>query len=106
MPFNLGPGELIFLAAAALLLFGPQKLPEIGRTLGEALGSLKKAYNSAANLEDLHSSSTQVANQTNYAQSHTAPASIPLTSELANSAKPTELNSEPDIKACSNNNKQ
>lgn len=57
MPFNLGPGELIFLAAAALLLFGPQKLPEIGRALGEALGSLKKAYNSASTFDEVQSSS-------------------------------------------------
>ncbi|MGM9999618.1 MAG: twin-arginine translocase TatA/TatE family subunit [Candidatus Bruticola sp.] len=58
MPFNLGPGELIVLAVAALLLFGPQKLPEIGRSLGEALGSLKKAYNSAANLEETKPAAT------------------------------------------------
>ncbi|MGM9991724.1 MAG: twin-arginine translocase TatA/TatE family subunit [Candidatus Bruticola sp.] len=56
MPFNLGPGELIILAVAALLLFGPQKLPEIGRSLGEALGSLKKAYNSASSLEEAKTS--------------------------------------------------
>lgn len=101
MPFNLGPGELIFLAAAALLLFGPQKLPEIGRALGEALGSLKKAYNSAANFEDSRSSSPQVANQTNSAPYNADPAS--LASESATSLKPAELNSEPNIKACSNN---
>ena len=87
MPFNLGPGELIFLAAAALLLFGPQKLPEIGRALGEALGSLKKAYNSAVNLEDVKSNSPQIANQTNFAQPQTKPVSLPSASELPTSSK-------------------
>ncbi|MCR4784068.1 MAG: twin-arginine translocase TatA/TatE family subunit [bacterium] len=52
MPFNLGPGELFLIAVAALLIFGPTKLPEIGRSLGEAIGSLKKAYNGALKLED------------------------------------------------------
>ena len=49
MPFNLGPGELFLLAIAALLIFGPKKLPELGRSIGETLGSLRKAYNSALN---------------------------------------------------------
>ena len=99
MPFNLGPGELIFLAAAALLLFGPQKLPEIGRALGEALGSLKKAYNNAANFEDIKSSSPQIVNQTNSAQFQTKPILPPPASELAISSKPADTNSEPNIKA-------
>ena len=76
MPFNLGPGELIFLAAAALLLFGPQKLPEIGRALGEALGSLKKAYNSASNFDEIQPHLTQANNSlTNQPTLTTAPQS-------------------------------
>lgn len=48
MPFNLGPGELLLLAILALLFFGPKKLPEIGKALGEGLGSLKRAMNNIA----------------------------------------------------------
>ena len=43
MPFNLGPGELIVLAIFALLLFGPKKLPELGKALGESISAFKKA---------------------------------------------------------------
>lgn len=43
MPFNIGAGELILLAAVALLLFGPRRLPEIGKAVGEGLASFKKA---------------------------------------------------------------
>jgi sec-independent protein translocase protein TatA len=40
---NLGMPEMIFLVVIALLLFGPKKLPEIGRTLGKAMGEFKRA---------------------------------------------------------------
>ena len=43
MPFNIGPGELILLLIVALLIFGPKKLPELGKALGESIGSFKKA---------------------------------------------------------------
>lgn len=43
MPFNIGPGELIFLVIVALLIFGPKKLPELGKALGESIGAFKKA---------------------------------------------------------------
>src|SRR5688572_15982332 len=40
---NLGVPEMIFLAVLGLLLFGPRKLPEIGRQLGKAMGEFKRA---------------------------------------------------------------
>jgi sec-independent protein translocase protein TatA len=40
---NLGMPEMIFLVVIALLLFGPKKLPEIGRTIGKAMGEFKRA---------------------------------------------------------------
>ncbi len=43
MPFNLGFQELLLLAAVALILFGPRRLPEIGKALGEGLATFKKA---------------------------------------------------------------
>jgi len=35
--------EIIVILLIALLLFGPKKLPEIGRTLGKAVRELRKA---------------------------------------------------------------
>ncbi len=35
--------ELIFIFALALLIFGPKKLPELGKQLGKGLGEFKRA---------------------------------------------------------------
>jgi TatA/E family protein of Tat protein translocase len=37
--------ELIFILVLALLIFGPGKLPEIGKSVGKALGEFKRASN-------------------------------------------------------------
>jgi len=41
---NLGP-EMLFLLLLAFLLFGPKKLPEIGRKIGRGLAEFKRASN-------------------------------------------------------------
>ncbi|HOV22083.1 MAG TPA: twin-arginine translocase TatA/TatE family subunit [Candidatus Ratteibacteria bacterium] len=40
--FNIGAGELILILLIILLLFGAKRLPEIGRSIGKALGEFKK----------------------------------------------------------------
>lgn len=39
---NIGPMELFIIFVIALLVFGPKKLPEIGRSIGKALREFKK----------------------------------------------------------------
>jgi sec-independent protein translocase protein TatA len=39
---SIGPTELILIFVIALLVFGPKKLPEIGRSVGKALREFKK----------------------------------------------------------------
>jgi len=43
--FGLGVPELIFILILALLIFGPKRLPEIGRTLGRGMSEFRKASN-------------------------------------------------------------
>ncbi|MGE5645820.1 MAG: twin-arginine translocase TatA/TatE family subunit [Acidobacteriota bacterium] len=43
--FSLGWQETVFIFVLALLLFGPKKLPELGRTVGKALTEFKRASN-------------------------------------------------------------
>jgi sec-independent protein translocase protein TatA len=42
---NLGPAELLVILAIALIVFGPKKLPEIGKGVGNALREFNKARN-------------------------------------------------------------
>jgi len=37
--------ELILIFVVALLLFGPRKMPEIGKSIGRALGEFRRASN-------------------------------------------------------------
>jgi TatA/E family protein of Tat protein translocase len=39
---NFGPAEMLFIGVFALLVFGPQRLPEIARQIGKAISEFKK----------------------------------------------------------------
>jgi sec-independent protein translocase protein TatA len=41
--FNIGPAELIVVVLVALLVFGPKRLPDIGRTMGRSLQQFREA---------------------------------------------------------------
>lgn len=48
LPFNLGIPEVIVILGIALVIFGPKKLPELGRNLGKGLRNFKDSLSSAA----------------------------------------------------------
>ena len=39
---NIGMGELVVLLVVILILFGPGKLPEVGKALGKAVGEFRR----------------------------------------------------------------
>ena len=43
--WNLGFPEIIIIFIVALVIFGPRKLPELGRSLGRGLSEFKRASN-------------------------------------------------------------
>ncbi|MEK2646042.1 twin-arginine translocase TatA/TatE family subunit [Bdellovibrio sp. BCCA] len=48
---NLGWTEILLIGGIALLLFGPSKLPGLGRSMGEAIRGFKKGLNEDASQE-------------------------------------------------------
>jgi TatA/E family protein of Tat protein translocase len=42
---SIGMPELIIILTIALIIFGPRKLPELGRSLGKSIGEFKRASN-------------------------------------------------------------
>ena len=46
---SLGAPELVMIFVVALLVFGPSKLPDLGKSLGEAIRGFKKAINDVEN---------------------------------------------------------
>lgn len=39
----IGPGSIALIVGAALVIFGPKKLPELGRAVGDTLREFKNA---------------------------------------------------------------
>ena len=46
---SIGMPELVIILVIALIIFGPRKLPELGRSLGKSLGEFKRASNELRN---------------------------------------------------------
>lgn len=40
--FGIGPGELVLIFILALIIFGPQRLPEVARAIGKAINDFRK----------------------------------------------------------------
>lgn len=56
---NIGIPGLILILVIALIIFGPSKLPEIGRAFGSTLKEFKKATNDLVNGESKENNSSE-----------------------------------------------
>ncbi len=83
---SIGMPELIIIFVIALIIFGPRKLPELGRSLGKSIAEFKKASNELRNTleeeirleEQKETAAKQVA-----AQTQAAPQTPPAHAEPA-----------------------
>jgi sec-independent protein translocase protein TatA len=52
MPFNIGPMELIVVLVIALVVLGPKKLPEVGKSLGKGMREFKDSLSNMSDDDD------------------------------------------------------
>lgn len=69
MPFgNIGIGGLILILIIALIIFGPSKLPELGRAFGKTLSEFKGATRGLVSGDAEEESGKKPVNETGSAQ--------------------------------------
>ena len=49
---NVGPLELVVILAIALIVLGPKKLPEVGRSIGKGMREFKESLNGESDQRD------------------------------------------------------
>jgi len=52
MPFNIGPMELVVVLVIALVVLGPKKLPEVGKSLGKGMREFKDSLSDMSSSDD------------------------------------------------------
>ncbi len=74
---SIGMPELLIILTLALIIFGPRKLPELGRSLGKSLGEFKRASNELRNTLDEEIRIEEQRSTTQAAKPQPAPAATP-----------------------------
>ena len=52
MPFSVGPMELVIVLVIALIILGPKRLPEAGKSLGKGMREFKNSIAGMAGNDD------------------------------------------------------
>ncbi|NOK33889.1 twin-arginine translocase subunit TatB, partial [Corallococcus exercitus] len=48
--FNIGAGEMVFILVAALIVLGPQRLPELARAIGKFMREFRRQTDDVRNV--------------------------------------------------------
>ena len=52
MPFSVSPGELIVVLIIALIVLGPKRLPEVGRSIGNGMREFRDSLSGESRRRD------------------------------------------------------
>jgi TatA/E family protein of Tat protein translocase len=94
---SIGMPELVIILVIALIIFGPRKLPELGRSLGRSIGEFKRASNELRNtleeeirVEEKREQAAKIRVEQDEAIAAAAPPSATATPDPATPAVPEE----------------
>ena len=95
---SIGMPELIIIFVIALIIFGPRKLPELGRSLGKSIGEFKRASNDLRNTleEEIKVEDTRPPEVAETPSGEPAPVSEPAATSTADPAPPVSATSTGD----------
>ncbi len=60
---RIGPAELLLLLGLALIIFGPKKLPEIGKSLGKSINEFKRSVSTSDDEKPVSGQNQEVLSQ-------------------------------------------
>jgi len=83
MPGNIGPLEIAIVVIIALLVFGPKRLPELGRSLGKGIREFKGSIGGDRDDDDDAESNGGDAKAIGASQATADPAKPPAEAEVA-----------------------
>ena len=71
MPFNVGPLELVIVLVIALVILGPKRLPEVGKSIGNGMREFKDAISGHSKDDDDEISTLKSSSSERASPSHT-----------------------------------
>jgi TatA/E family protein of Tat protein translocase len=86
----IGMPELIIILVIALIIFGPRKLPELGRSLGRSINEFKKASNELRSTLEEEIRVEEQKDRVTAAASATPPAATPPPVDAATVSRGTD----------------
>src|SRR3954469_21115842 len=86
---SIGMPEMIIILVIALIIFGPRKLPELGRSLGRSINEFKKASNELRSTLEDEIRVEETRERTTAAASATPPAATPPPVDTATVSRTT-----------------
>ena len=92
---SIGMPELIIILVIALIIFGPRKLPELGRSLGRSINEFKKASNELRSTLEEEIRVEEQRDRTTATASATPPAATPPPVDATTVSRTTTTTTEP-----------